>query len=69
MQPVKLIAFIVSAVIDAFAIDGLVNGLGYGARACGTRLRRLSDGTIASYGLWMGAGAVLLAFFWMWAAR
>ncbi|MBJ02967.1 MAG: NADH-quinone oxidoreductase subunit L [Planctomycetes bacterium] len=69
VQPVKLIAFMVSAVIDAFAIDGLVNGLGYGARACGTRLRRLSDGTIASYGLWMGAGAVLLAFFWMWAAR
>ena len=69
VQPLKLLAFIVSAVIDAFAIDGLVNALGSGARGLGTRLRRISDGTIANYGLWMGAGAVLLAFFWMWVTR
>jgi NADH-quinone oxidoreductase subunit L len=69
VQPVKLAAFVVSAVIDQFAIDGLVNGGGIWARGLGTRLRRLSDGSISTYGLWMGGGAVLIALFWMWAAR
>ncbi|TDJ77605.1 MAG: NADH-quinone oxidoreductase subunit L [Planctomycetota bacterium] len=66
VQPVKLLAFLIAVVIDQFAIDGLVNGAGAGARRLGMRVRRLADGSIATYGLWMGSVTALLAFLWMW---
>ena len=66
VQPVKLLAFLVAVVVDQFAIDGLVNGAGAGARRLGLRVRRLADGSIATYGMWMGSVTALLAFLWMW---
>ena len=65
VQPLKLVAFGVAVVIDQFAIDGLVNGAGAGATNLARRLRRLGDGTVASYALWMGAGTALLAVVWL----
>ena len=65
MQPVSLIAFGVSIVIDQFAIDGLVNGAAALARSLGARLRKLADGNISTYGLWMGGFAVGIALVWM----
>jgi NADH-quinone oxidoreductase subunit L len=66
VQPLALFAYGVAVVIDQFGIDGAVNWLGRSARAAGTRLRRLTDGSIATYGLWMGGGAAGLALVWMW---
>lgn len=65
IQPLKLVAFVVAVIIDQFAIDGLVNGAGNLARGAGTKLRQLSDGGVANYGLWMGAGAAVLAVIWI----
>ena len=65
VQPLKLVAFVIAVVVDQFAIDGLVNGTASGARAVARKLRSLSDGGVASYGLWMGAGAALLALVWI----
>ena len=61
-------AFVVAVVIDQFAIDGVVNGAASTAQRAGRSLRRMSDGSIATYGLWMGAVTALLAFLWMWGA-
>jgi NADH-quinone oxidoreductase subunit L len=66
VQPVKLLGFLIAVVVDQFAIDGLVNGAGQGAKRLGARVRRLADGSIATYGLWMGSVTALLAFLWMW---
>jgi NADH-quinone oxidoreductase subunit L len=66
VAPVKLLAVFVAVVIDQLAIDGIVNGLGRGARGMGERLKRFADGSIAGYGLWMGAGAATLALLWTW---
>ena len=65
VQPLKLLAFVVAVVVDQFAVDGAVNGCASGARALGRKLRGLTDGGVASYGLWMGAGAALLALAWI----
>jgi NADH-quinone oxidoreductase subunit L len=66
VQPVKLIAFVIAVVVDQFAIDGLVNGVAALARDVGQRWRRMSDGQIATYGLWMGAFTALIAFLLLW---
>jgi NADH-quinone oxidoreductase subunit L len=66
VQPIKLIAFVIAVVVDQFAIDGLVNGAGASARGIGERWRRMSDGRIATYGLWMGAFTALIAFLLLW---
>ena len=65
VQPLKLFAFVIAVVVDQFAVDGIVNGAAKVARQSAERLRKLSDGGVASYGLWMGAGAILLAALWM----
>jgi NADH-quinone oxidoreductase subunit L len=65
-QPTKLIAFVIAVVVDQFAIDGLVNGAAATARGIGARWRRMSDGHIATYGLWMGAFTALIAFLLLW---
>ena len=66
VQPVKIGAFLVAVVVDQFAIDGLVNGAGNLARSLGQRVRRMADGSIASYGLWMGGVTAALALAWIW---
>jgi NADH-quinone oxidoreductase subunit L len=65
VQPVKLLAFVVAVVVDQFAVDGVVNGAASVARGAAARLRGLSDGRVPTYGLWMGAGATLLAVLWI----
>ena len=64
--PVKLLAFVIAVVIDAFAIDGLVNGIAALTRGIGGRVRKMADGSIATYGLWMGAVTALMAFLFLW---
>jgi len=64
--PTRLLAFVTAVVVDQFAIDGLVNGCASLARAVGQRTRRMADGDLRNYALWIGAGAVLLSFLWMW---
>jgi NADH-quinone oxidoreductase subunit L len=65
VQPVKLIAFLIATLVDQFAIDGAVNGVGALARDLGRRGRKLVDGSISNYALWMGAGAAALALTWI----
>jgi len=66
VQPLKVLSYLIAVVVDQFAIDGVVNGAGSGARSLGTRLRRMADGSIATYGLWMGGVSVGLTLVWMW---
>jgi NADH-quinone oxidoreductase subunit L len=65
VQPLKLVAFVVAVIVDQFAIDGAVNGAASLARGAARRLRGASDGGVASHGLWMGAGAAVLALIWI----
>lgn len=65
VRPLKTLFFLVAVVIDQLAIDGLVNGAGNMARTCGDRLRKMTSGNIATYGLWMGACAALLALLFL----
>jgi NADH-quinone oxidoreductase subunit L len=64
--PLRLVAFVTAVVIDQFAIDGLVNGTAALARDLGERSRRIASGSLTSYALWIGTGAVALACIWMW---
>ena len=66
VAPVKLLAVFIAVVIDQLAIDGAVNAVGRGARRSGESLKRFADGSIAGYGLWMGAGAALLVLLLTW---
>ncbi len=66
VAPVKLAAVFIAVVIDQLGIDGAANGLASGAKRAGTKLKRFADGSVAGYGLWMGAGAVVLAFVVTW---
>jgi NADH-quinone oxidoreductase subunit L len=65
VQPTKLLAFVTAVVVDQFAIDGMVNGTATLARGAGERLRRLADGRIVTYALWIGGGAVVLVLLLM----
>ena len=66
VQPVKLLAFVIAVVFDQFAIDGLVNGVASSAKSLGERTRRLANGKVASYGLWMGAVTAILVLVLIW---
>jgi len=66
VQPIKLVAFVTYVVIDQFGIDGAVNGSAALARATGGGLRTLTDGRIKTYAIWIGSGAALIAFLWLW---
>jgi NADH-quinone oxidoreductase subunit L len=66
VQPFKLLAFETYVVIDQFGIDGAVNGSGSLARAAGGGLRTLTDGRIKTYAIWIGSGAALITFLWLW---
>ncbi len=61
VQPIALVARIVRTLIDELIVDGAVNGSARLATAAAGRVRRSADGSIKSYALWMGTGAVLLA--------
>jgi NADH-quinone oxidoreductase subunit L len=63
--PLRLGAFLLATLIDQFAIDGAVNGAGALASAAGRRLRKVVDGQVKTYALWMGAGAAGLALSWL----
>lgn len=65
VQPLKLLAHVISVVIDSFAIDGAVHGCAYGARQAGERLRELQSGNLKAYALWMGGGATVLSLLWL----
>ena len=62
----KLLAFVIAVVFDQFAIDGLVNGVAGFAKSLGERTRRLANGKVASYGLWMGAVTAILVLVLIW---
>jgi NADH-quinone oxidoreductase subunit L len=47
-------------VVDAGAIDGIVNGAGTTARGIGGVLRKLQSGSIRSYAAWVVLGSILL---------
>ena len=66
VQPLKLFSFLLATVVDQLVIDGAVNATGVLARAVGRRGRKLVDGSVANYALWMGAGAAALAAIWIW---
>jgi hypothetical protein len=42
-----------------------VNGAAALAKAGGARARRMASGSIATYGLWMGGCAALIAFYFL----
>jgi hypothetical protein len=65
VRPIQLLAFLVAVFVDQLAIDGAVNGSAALSRALAQRLRRVADGSIKSYALWMGAGAAGLALLWI----
>ncbi len=66
VEPVKLLAFFIATLIDQFVIDGVVNGAAALARDLARRSRKLADGSVKHYALWMGAGAAVLALIWIW---
>jgi NADH-quinone oxidoreductase subunit L len=65
VQPLKLGSFLLATVVDQLGIDGLLNASAGLARSAGARLRRLVDGSVKTYALWMSAGAALLVLAWM----
>jgi NADH-quinone oxidoreductase subunit L len=65
VRPLRLAALGLALVVDQLLIDGLVNGSAALARGLGRRARRMADGSIAHYGLWMGAAAALIAVLWI----
>jgi hypothetical protein len=44
----------------------MVEGCANCAKRLGTRMKAMSDGSIASYGLWMGGFTAGIALIWMW---
>ena len=66
VAPVKLLAVLVAVVIDQLGIDSMVDGCANCAKRLGTRMKGMSDGSIASYGLWMGGVTAGIALIWMW---
>jgi NADH-quinone oxidoreductase subunit L len=66
VQPVRVLALLVAAVLDGALIDGFVNGAAATAISGAGRLRRMARGSIASYGLWMGAVTALIAILLVW---
>ncbi len=62
--PLKLSAFLVATLVDQFVVDGAVNGAAHLTRGLGRRLRKITDGSVRNYALWMGAGAALLLLAW-----
>lgn len=66
VAPLKLGAFLLSTIVDQFAIDGAVNGVAAGARSVAGTVRTWTDGSVKSYALWMTAGSAVLFCLWVW---
>ena len=66
VQPVKLLAFFIATLVDQFVIDGAVNGVAALAKTVGGKGRKLVDGSVKNYALWMGSGAAILTLVWIW---
>ena len=64
--PVRLLAQLISALIDKVLIDGAVNGAAAIARLVGDDTRSLNTGNVRSYAVWMGCGAALLSLLLIW---
>jgi NADH-quinone oxidoreductase subunit L len=62
--PVKLGAFALAALVDQLVIDGAVNGIGILAQGGGAALRKIADGSLKTYALWIGVGGAALALLW-----
>lgn len=60
VKPTEKISQLLHYFADIWAIDGLVNGIGAGVQALGSRLRKLQNGNMEYYLLGMVVGAVLL---------
>ncbi len=65
VQPLKLFSFLLATLCDQLAIDGAVNAAGALLSSLGYRLRRVVDGSVKNYALWMGVGAAALAIIWI----
>jgi len=63
--PIRTLFFLTSVVADQLIIDGAVNGTAAVARTCADRVRRMTSGSIATYGLWMGASVALIAWLFL----
>jgi NADH:ubiquinone oxidoreductase subunit 5 (subunit L)/multisubunit Na+/H+ antiporter MnhA subunit len=48
---------------DLAFVDGLVNGVGRAGRQIGVQWRRVQDGQIQTYAVWMAVGVLVLAAF------
>ncbi len=66
VEPVRVLGLLVAALIDGTLIDGFVNGTAQAALSGAARLRRMTSGSIATYGLWMGAVTALIAILLVW---
>ncbi|HJM55889.1 MAG: NADH-quinone oxidoreductase subunit L [Planctomycetes bacterium] len=64
VTPVRVLAAFVAVFIDAFCVDGTIDAMADTAKRAGTRLKAFADGQVASYGLWMGGGAAVIALLW-----
>ncbi|MBK7643262.1 MAG: NADH-quinone oxidoreductase subunit L [Planctomycetes bacterium] len=66
VQPVRVLALMIAAVVDGTLIDGFVNGAAQAALSSAARVRTMASGRIATYGLWMGAVTALIAILLVW---
>jgi len=66
VTPVRLIAAMISGLIDKLLIDGAVNGAAAVAKLVGEDTRTLTTGSVKSYAVWMGCGAALLSLLLIW---
>jgi NADH-quinone oxidoreductase subunit L len=64
--PVRLLSEFISAIIDKFFIDGVVNGAASIAKLVGDDTRKMTTGSVKSYAVWMGFGAAALSLLLIW---
>jgi NADH-quinone oxidoreductase subunit L len=65
VMPIQRFAHAIATVCDLRVIDGAVNGIGRLASQTARASRAWIDGSLKSYSLWIGAGAAILALFWV----
>jgi NADH-quinone oxidoreductase subunit L len=65
VQPIQRLAHLIATACDLGVIDAAVNGAGTLSTRVAGASRAWVDGSLKSYSLWIGAGAALLALWWM----
>jgi NADH-quinone oxidoreductase subunit L len=65
VAPLGVFARTLAREVDQRGIDGLVNGAGRAALAAAGASRKLADGQVKNYALWMGVGAATLSILWV----